>query len=292
MRFRLEVVLAAVVYFFCTAPAFSASVGNAFTYQGRLNYEGAAVTAPQDLEFRLFDAVHDGCEIGSVNALSCVAVTHGLYSVPLNFGVGAFGNGARYLEIRVRPSCSGVAYTTLTPRQAITSVPVSRAKKATVSSAKKATVSRAKKATVKDGADNRAKISDDLTSTLAAHSIYSQTLFAKEPVYFHSVDKSDGITGFGTNFSPIKSGNFRTSVSITMSESAFPGSTALVYLCCNGVQVHTLGPLSVDHPLNREILLGIVAGDQISVTTLATAVNGKTYVDVAAGSQLRIVSVD
>ena len=47
-----------------------------------------------------------------------------MFTATLDFGAGAFGGGARWLEIRVRPGASGGAYTTLSPRQALAPAPI------------------------------------------------------------------------------------------------------------------------------------------------------------------------
>jgi hypothetical protein len=102
----------------------SANVGTAFTYQGQLKDNGAAVNGAYDFEFRLFDAVSGGTEIGSLISIGDANVTSGYFTVQLDFGTSAFNGDARFLEIRVRPGASVGAYTTLNPRQTITPAPM------------------------------------------------------------------------------------------------------------------------------------------------------------------------
>jgi hypothetical protein len=99
------------------------TVGTGFTHQGRLTDGGSPANGEYDFQFRLYDAVSSGSQVGSTNNRGNVTVTEGLFTVQLDFGSGAFNGDARYLEIRVRPGASTGAYTTLTPRQALTPAP-------------------------------------------------------------------------------------------------------------------------------------------------------------------------
>ena len=95
----------------------------AFIYQGSLNSGGVVANGSHDFEFALFDAVSGGAQLGSTITQNSVAVTNGSISVSVDFG-NQFPGASRFLEIRVRPSGGG-AFTTLTPRQQITSTPYS-----------------------------------------------------------------------------------------------------------------------------------------------------------------------
>jgi hypothetical protein len=92
-----------------------------FTYQGSLRNASVPAGGNYDFEFALFDAVSGGTQIGSTVSLNSVEVTDGIFSVNLNFGAN-FPGANRYLEIHVRQTGGG-AFTTLTPRQTITSTP-------------------------------------------------------------------------------------------------------------------------------------------------------------------------
>ena len=61
--------------------------------------------------------------VGSTATAGDVAVNDGVFTVRISFGSGAFGGGARWLQIGVRPGNSGGAYTALTPRQELTPAP-------------------------------------------------------------------------------------------------------------------------------------------------------------------------
>ena len=101
-----------------------APVGTGFTYQGFLTQAGVAANGPWDFEFALFDDPAAGIQIGSTATVGDLPVAAGVFTATLNFGTGAFGGGARWLEIRVRPGASGGAYSTLTPRQTISAAPI------------------------------------------------------------------------------------------------------------------------------------------------------------------------
>lgn len=102
--------------------AIASPLGTSFTYQGQLNMGGAPLNNAADFEFTLWDADTLGSPIGSTIAVNNVAVVDGLFAFELDFGAMAFNGDARWLEIAVA-SPSGGAFTTLTPRQAITAAP-------------------------------------------------------------------------------------------------------------------------------------------------------------------------
>jgi hypothetical protein len=94
-----------------------------FTYQGVLSATGDPANGDHDFEFALFDAVAAGTQLGSTQTLNNVPVSAGVFSVQLDFG-NNFPGANRFIEVRVRPSGAG-GFTTLSPRQAITSAPYS-----------------------------------------------------------------------------------------------------------------------------------------------------------------------
>lgn len=104
-------------------PSPQATVGTAFTYQGRLNDGGSPANGEYDLRFMLYNAASSGTQVGSMVAKENTAVTDGLFTVQLDFGSDIFTGEARYLEIGVRPGASGANFTTLSPRQALTPAP-------------------------------------------------------------------------------------------------------------------------------------------------------------------------
>lgn len=101
-----------------------ALVGTSFTYQGFLTQSGVPATGAWDFEFLLFDAAAAGAQQGGTVTVGDLSVAAGVFTATLDFGVGVFGGGARWLEIRVRPGASIGAYSSLTPRQFLAPSPM------------------------------------------------------------------------------------------------------------------------------------------------------------------------
>src|SRR5476651_1052674 len=94
----------------------------AFTYQGRLNDGGAVASGNYDLRFTIQNAISGGSQIAGPLTNSATAVSNGNFVVTLDFGSGVFPGADRWLEIAVRTNGGG-AFSTLSPRQQITSTP-------------------------------------------------------------------------------------------------------------------------------------------------------------------------
>jgi Cellulose binding domain len=94
--------------------------GTTISYQGRLS-DGASATGAYDFQFALYDDF--GTAIGPVLTVNDLQVSNGIFTTQLDFGSGAFTGGPRLLEIRLRRGAETGAYTTLSPRQAITATP-------------------------------------------------------------------------------------------------------------------------------------------------------------------------
>ncbi len=104
----------------CTNTAWAQTTS--FTYQGRLQDGGTPANGSYDLQFGLRDSNGGGTQIGSTQTVPTVTVSAGIFSVQLDFGANAFPGANRFLEISAR--LNGVAsFTTLSPRQQITSTP-------------------------------------------------------------------------------------------------------------------------------------------------------------------------
>ena len=93
-----------------------------FNYQGKLNDGGNAANGSFQMEFKLFDALAGGTQIGATIANSSVSVAQGSFAVSLDFGANAFTGADRFLEISVKRN-AGDPFTVLNPRQKILSVP-------------------------------------------------------------------------------------------------------------------------------------------------------------------------
>ena len=123
---KLLIALLVTLGVFC---ANIAAQTTAFTYQGRLTDASVPAHASYDMQFRLFDTQGSGtgAQQGSTYTPPApVSVTNGIFTVELDFGPAVFTAGANlFLEISLRPAGSGGGFTSLGPRQKITSAPYS-----------------------------------------------------------------------------------------------------------------------------------------------------------------------
>ncbi|HTL15643.1 MAG TPA: hypothetical protein VL793_00320 [Patescibacteria group bacterium] len=94
----------------------------AFTYQGRLNFNGAPVSGNYDFQFAVYDSSAAGALVAGPITLNSVSVTVGLFVARMDFGAGVFTGPARWLQISFRPSGNG-NFTTLDQRLELTSSP-------------------------------------------------------------------------------------------------------------------------------------------------------------------------
>ncbi|SRR6056297_1425006 len=97
--------------------ASTASGQQPITYQGQLKQSGTPFTGLADLEFRLYDSLAGGAQVGSAIARNAWPVEDGLFQVELDFGAGSFGADPRWLQIAVDG-------TMLTPRQRVHAAPM------------------------------------------------------------------------------------------------------------------------------------------------------------------------
>lgn len=113
---------------FCSA-AFAQT--SEFTYQGRLVDGSLAASGTYKMRFRLFDAETEGTQQPQPGPITieftlangnAVVVSNGIFTVKLDFTASAFPGAARFLEISIRRNAAD-PFTTLNPRQPITSAP-------------------------------------------------------------------------------------------------------------------------------------------------------------------------
>ncbi len=95
----------------------------AFNFQGRLNDGANPANGNVEMQFKLFDALAGGNQIGAIVSRPNVAVINGIFAAPLDFGAAAFDGSARFVEIGVRPTGNTNGFSILNPRQAILSTP-------------------------------------------------------------------------------------------------------------------------------------------------------------------------
>jgi len=98
------------------APQGAHGQATSFTYQGQLRQSGEPFIGMADLEFRLYDQLSGGTQIGSAQSLNDVPVEDGLFQVELDFGAAAFDGSDRFLEVSVDGA-------PLIPRQKVTATP-------------------------------------------------------------------------------------------------------------------------------------------------------------------------
>ncbi len=106
------------------AAAVAQTAPTAFTYQGQLRFNNVTVVGPADFEFRMFDSVTGGKQIGPALSASRVPLQSGRFNVQLDFGVSPFGGATRWLEIGLRtPGAESSDFTILHPRQVLSNSP-------------------------------------------------------------------------------------------------------------------------------------------------------------------------
>ncbi|HXC35647.1 MAG TPA: hypothetical protein VNV43_07210 [Candidatus Acidoferrales bacterium] len=96
--------------------------GTAFTYQGRLQNNGAPANGSYDLMFTLYSTNVGGVAVAGPVTESNTAVSNGLFTVTIDFGAGAFTGNDFWLDIDVSPAGSN-AFIDLSPRQPILPTP-------------------------------------------------------------------------------------------------------------------------------------------------------------------------
>ncbi|HTX21319.1 MAG TPA: sialidase family protein [Candidatus Aquilonibacter sp.] len=93
----------------------------AFMYQGQLSSSNAPANGVYDFQFQIYNAASNVVAGPLTNAP--VGVTNGLFTTTLDFGSAVFDGSALTLEIGVRAYGDTNAYTILSPRQPLNSVP-------------------------------------------------------------------------------------------------------------------------------------------------------------------------
>jgi hypothetical protein len=122
----LTVVILAVAL--CMASiAWSAPMGTAFTYQGRLTDANSPAEGLYDFKFKLYDHQGGSNQFGNTVTKDDVDVISGYFTVPLDFGSepNVFDGDARWLQVAVRPGASSdpCDFAALSPRQELTPTP-------------------------------------------------------------------------------------------------------------------------------------------------------------------------
>ena len=139
----------------------------AFNFQGRLNDGSSPANGRYDLQFKLYDAIAGGNQVGAVISKPNLMLMNGVFSTTLDFGAAAFNGGDRFLEISLRPNGSANAYVILGARQQILSVPYA---------AKSFNASNADNATNSQNAVNAQNATNATNATIAQTAVNSQQL--------------------------------------------------------------------------------------------------------------------
>src|SRR5437764_13758170 len=128
MRFTKSFTLGFIICLLCFTATRAQTT--AFTYQGKLTDSNLPqpTNGTYDVQFCRFDmqGAGQGTQQGATVTNPSVQVTQGIFTVNLDFGQAVFALGPDvYLEISLRPTGNPGSYTSLAPRQRITSVPYS-----------------------------------------------------------------------------------------------------------------------------------------------------------------------
>ena len=112
----------AFCFFFGAAVSHAATVGTAFTYQGRLSDGGNPANGLYDLQLVLYNSAVGGTQQGPTITTNAVGVANGLFVVTLDFAAGVFDGTAYWLGISVRTNGTATL-TPLSPRQPLSPAP-------------------------------------------------------------------------------------------------------------------------------------------------------------------------
>lgn len=104
------------------AYSIDASLGTAFTYQGRIKKDGNLVNGACNMTFSLWDNSTGGTKLGE-KSVSSVVVNDGLFTVTLDFGASAFNGQKRYLGISVQCPAGTGSFVALSPYQELLAAP-------------------------------------------------------------------------------------------------------------------------------------------------------------------------
>jgi trimeric autotransporter adhesin len=250
MKSILLVILTVIVL---TGAAFGQT--SSFNYQGKLAESGATANGAYLFQFKLYDAVNGGSQVGATLNDVSVNVAEGTFSVDLNFGAGAFTGGDRFLEISVKKS-AGETYTLLTPRNKINSAPyATKALNATnadnFSGALNGDVTGSQNSTVVSnvGGKSAATIATATQAVTEATSANSPNSLVKRDANGKIVVGALQF-GDGTTMSTAATGN---GTSLLSSQNAWTGQNTFVNgLSSNGVAITNVGnPVSATDAVNK-----------------------------------------
>ncbi|MBS1792979.1 MAG: hypothetical protein JSS81_03950 [Acidobacteria bacterium] len=273
MRFD-KVFLRCFALGFCLLVTFAAARAqtSAFNFQGKLNDGGNAANANYDFQFKLFDSLTGGGQVNSTISRPNLQVINGVFSTTLDFGLSAFGESGRFLEISVRPAGSPNAYVVLGARQQILAVPFAVQAYA-ASSALSAT--NAVSAAIADNATNAAN-SAALGGVAAGN--YARLNFANTgDLTATNMTALGGVTIGGNTLQPDSSNGL---VKAMISVRGAAGTLSIVR-CYNGVTGQATGncgfTLTRQSPGVYSINLGFPANTRFISVTCNNAVSAQLF---------------
>ncbi len=209
----------------------------AITYQGRLTDAGAAANGQYDLQFTAYAASTGGTAQSEKIIIENAQVTNGVFTVHLDFGSSlSNNNNAQFLEIGVRAGTSTGAFTVLTPRQPITSVPYA------INADFAANATNATNATQLNGiAANQYVLTTDPRLSSTNNMNFIQNTTTQQTANFNISGNGTvggNLTATGTISSGCRSGftaiaGGRLCVSAIQTAASFYGSTGAVQTCTN-----------------------------------------------------------
>ncbi len=111
---------------FCALCLRASAQGTAFAYQGRLTENGQSAEGLYDFRAQVYSRGTAGepgdALVSGTIVTNSVPVSNGAFVLHLDFGAGPFNGEARWLVLQVRTN-NAASFTTLSPRQPITSAP-------------------------------------------------------------------------------------------------------------------------------------------------------------------------
>ncbi len=178
-----------IVTIVCLCALTSQAQTTAFNFQGRLNDGSNPANGRYDLQFKLFNAITGGNQVGTTLDRPNLLLINGVFSTSLDFGSAAFSGGDRFIEISLRPSIPANvapnAFVILGARQQIMSVPYS------VKSLNATNADNAANAIFADTATNAANATN---ATTAQTAVNSQQLGSLPASRYLSTDTNGDVT--------------------------------------------------------------------------------------------------
>jgi hypothetical protein len=123
MQNKLSLVRTILLVLSCSFSLSVSAQTSAFTYQGRLDGNGAAANGSYDFQFTVYNAASSGSIVGGPVTNAATGVSNGVFTAQLDFGTNVFTGAGRWLQIGVRTNGDVGAFSILAPLQPVTSSP-------------------------------------------------------------------------------------------------------------------------------------------------------------------------